>query len=437
MFGLMRNCYAWAKKRNEKNITLCFLGLDFAGKTTTLHRIKGHVPDVITPTWGFASEEFQHGSYKLNMFDLGGGKNIRGIWENYYAEAHGVIFVIDSAAAERLEDARAALVKAVSEARLAGKPILILANKQDLPQALKADEIAKRLRLNELTNVSYRILGCSALKEVDNLHQGVLQGLQWLVSTISSRYTQLSERVIRETNEQREREKREQEEKKKRVEAAREERRKKREAEEAAEAEAAKAAEAANSTQTAGNPTDETHNRQINQQENHHAIADAPVLSSDSGAGTISAQPVREKANLGENASDEHDILRRVASAHESNVNPSVDISLSLKETRPLSQEEGVAQNTGSQPDAQTHASPRQQNPQQQTPLPKIDATPPRETQPIRTNAALGSQTSQDSSRSNASSNNQRFNLLLFHHRYSFFKFFLYFEIIIHFLSIL
>ncbi len=43
-------------------------------------------------------------------------------------KAHGVIFVIDSAAAERLEDARAALVKAVSEARLAGKPILMYAN---------------------------------------------------------------------------------------------------------------------------------------------------------------------------------------------------------------------------------------------------------------------------------------------------------------------
>eukprot|EP00002_Diphylleia_rotans_P007328 TRINITY_DN1685_c0_g1_i6.p1 TRINITY_DN1685_c0_g1~~TRINITY_DN1685_c0_g1_i6.p1 ORF type:complete len:392 (+),score=83.44 TRINITY_DN1685_c0_g1_i6:130-1305(+) len=241
MFGLMRNFYRWVKKKNEKSITLCLLGLDNAGKTTTLHRIKGEVPENITPTWGFMSEEMNHGKHKLTLFDLGGGKNIRGIWQNYYAEVHGVIFVVDSAAADRLGDACTSLHKALTSPNLDGKPVLILANKQDLPQALKADEIAKQLKLHEIPNLSYRILGCSALKTEGNLHMTVFQGTQWLVSTISSKYDQLSERVARESAEQKERERIEQEEKKKRVEAAREERRRKQEAEEAAAAAAAAA----------------------------------------------------------------------------------------------------------------------------------------------------------------------------------------------------
>ena len=35
-------------------------------------------------------------SFDICVYDLGGGERIRDIWDNYYAEVHGVIFVVDT-----------------------------------------------------------------------------------------------------------------------------------------------------------------------------------------------------------------------------------------------------------------------------------------------------------------------------------------------------
>ena len=54
-------------------------------------------------------------------------------------------------------------------------PILILANKQDLPTSRNAGEIARALKLHTVTNQSYAIFPCSA-KTAFNLEEA----LEWL-----------------------------------------------------------------------------------------------------------------------------------------------------------------------------------------------------------------------------------------------------------------
>lgn len=70
----------------------------------------------------------------LCMFwDLGGQVRMRSIWEKYYAEAHAMIFVVDAADAGRFEEARMAFETVRSHEQLRGIPVLIIANKVDLP----------------------------------------------------------------------------------------------------------------------------------------------------------------------------------------------------------------------------------------------------------------------------------------------------------------
>ena len=71
---------------------------------------------------------------------------MRALWEKYFAEAHGVIFVVDACSAERLAEARGALDGVARHPELdAHAPVVVLANKQDRPGALSADEVAGML----------------------------------------------------------------------------------------------------------------------------------------------------------------------------------------------------------------------------------------------------------------------------------------------------
>ena len=79
----------------------------------------------MAPTVGFSSVDFRFGKTDITMFDLGGGKKIRGIWKNYFAEMYGVIYVIDSSEPDRLEECASVLQGLVEHPKVAGKPVLV------------------------------------------------------------------------------------------------------------------------------------------------------------------------------------------------------------------------------------------------------------------------------------------------------------------------
>ena len=65
------------------------------------------------------------GRYDINFFDLGGEKSIRDIWKSYNAEAHGIVFVLDSTRPFRLLEAKSALQELLNDDNLKNKPILM------------------------------------------------------------------------------------------------------------------------------------------------------------------------------------------------------------------------------------------------------------------------------------------------------------------------
>lgn len=122
-------------------------GLDNAGKTTILKRFNGEPIDTVSPTLGFNIKTLEHKGYVLNMWDVGGQKSLRSYWRNYFECTDGLVWVVDSADKMRLNTCREELNVLLQEERLAGATLLVLANKQDLPGALSAQEIKEVSKL--------------------------------------------------------------------------------------------------------------------------------------------------------------------------------------------------------------------------------------------------------------------------------------------------
>eukprot|EP00669_Euglena_mutabilis_P001250 TRINITY_DN1156_c0_g1_i1.p1 TRINITY_DN1156_c0_g1~~TRINITY_DN1156_c0_g1_i1.p1 ORF type:complete len:187 (-),score=26.80 TRINITY_DN1156_c0_g1_i1:297-827(-) len=127
----------------SRPVRILMVGLDAAGKTTILYKLKlGEVVHT-TPTIGFNVETVAYKNLKFTMWDIGGQDRLRPLWRHYYEGCEGVIFVVDSNDQDRLGLARAELQKMMHEDLLSKASLLVLANKQDLPNAVPCNEVAE------------------------------------------------------------------------------------------------------------------------------------------------------------------------------------------------------------------------------------------------------------------------------------------------------
>lgn len=182
------------------------VGLDNAGKTVAAKGLAGERLDSTLPTVGFSVIELKFRQYDVKIFDLGGGPNIRGIWHKYFVDVHGVIFVVDSCDTDRFSEVRQVLTDIISNSKIAGKPLLILANKQDQESALDEIDLIEYLKIEELVNkycCPALVQSCSANES--NYHKsdpGIKQGYEWIINYIDQNYDQLNSRVQVDTVEQ-------------------------------------------------------------------------------------------------------------------------------------------------------------------------------------------------------------------------------------------
>merc|ERR1712228_799096 len=115
---------------------ILMVGLDAAGKTTILYKLKlGEVVTTI-PTIGFNVETVQYKLISFTVWDVGGRDKIRPLHRHYYQGTNALIFVVDSNDRDRIEDAREELTKMLHEDELSETALLVFANKQDLPNAM-------------------------------------------------------------------------------------------------------------------------------------------------------------------------------------------------------------------------------------------------------------------------------------------------------------
>ena len=76
----------------------------------------------------------------------------RPLWRHYYQNTDVLIYVIDSNDRERISECQEELQRFLCEDELKDSILLVLANKQDLPNAMNVQEITEKLGLNALRN---------------------------------------------------------------------------------------------------------------------------------------------------------------------------------------------------------------------------------------------------------------------------------------------
>jgi len=197
------------------------VGLDAAGKTTILYKLKlgegksflmCYTPNkysynfyqaqhlfpslrktytlpmltVVTtiPTIGFNVETVEYKNISFTVWDVGGQDKIRPLWRHYYQNTQGLIFVVDSNDSDRIDAARDEMHRMLNEDELRDAVLLVFANKQDLPNAMSAAEMTDKLGLHGL-RPSYRqwyIQACCA-----TTGDGLYEGLDWLSATLVKR----------------------------------------------------------------------------------------------------------------------------------------------------------------------------------------------------------------------------------------------------------
>ena len=161
--------------RSKNNFKIIILGIQNAGKTTILYRLALGQLVKTTPTIGSNVEEINYNNVKFQAWDLGGQENMRSVWDVYYSNTDGVIFVIDSNDKDNYEESKNQFYKILQNETLKNAVILIFANKQDLITSKKVNEIIEIYELDSIKNHVWHIQPCSA-----NTGEGLLTGIKWL-----------------------------------------------------------------------------------------------------------------------------------------------------------------------------------------------------------------------------------------------------------------
>mmetsp|Transcript_56778 Transcript_56778/g.114023 ORF Transcript_56778/g.114023 Transcript_56778/m.114023 type:complete len:255 (+) Transcript_56778:93-857(+) len=173
-------CGRFAPTREAR---LVMVGLDAAGKTTILHRLRlGEVVETV-PTIGFNVETVEYGRLSMTIWDVGGQEQLRRLWRHYYSGTQGVVFVLDSADRQRLKTAREELKALLEEPALHGVPLLVYANKQDLEAALSENDVVEELcsgpLMRQLRQRQWLVQPSCATSG-----EGLYEGLDWLSAAV-------------------------------------------------------------------------------------------------------------------------------------------------------------------------------------------------------------------------------------------------------------
>ncbi|XP_008395606.1 ADP-ribosylation factor-like protein 4C [Poecilia reticulata] len=179
-----------------QSLHIVMLGLDSAGKTTVLYRLKFNEFVNTVPTIGFNTERIRLGGpgasrgISCHFWDVGGQEKLRPLWKPYSRCTDGIVYVVDSVDAERLEEARAELHRITRFQENQGTPLLVIANKQDLPRALDVGDIERQLALSELSpSTPYHVQPACAI-----IGEGLNEGMDKLYEMIVKRRKTLKQR---------------------------------------------------------------------------------------------------------------------------------------------------------------------------------------------------------------------------------------------------
>ncbi|NXS35722.1 ARL14 protein, partial [Pomatostomus ruficeps] len=178
-----------AKACGAKRVNILMLGLDSAGKSTLLCRLRYKDAFLTTPTIGFNVDMIEVGKdFTLTFWDVGGQKKMRELWSNFLEDADGLLYVVDSSDKRRLEESRREFELILKNESIRNVPVVVLANKQDLPGALNAEEVTRRFKMQKFcSDRSWYVQPCCATSG-----EGLAEALQ-RVAAFARQYSRSKE----------------------------------------------------------------------------------------------------------------------------------------------------------------------------------------------------------------------------------------------------
>ncbi|XP_067116309.1 ADP-ribosylation factor-like protein 11 [Osmerus mordax] len=149
----------------KKPPQVVLLGLDSSGKSTLLSRLQTGLVMDTSPTVGFNVGTLElNKNTSLIVWDVGGQRKMRSNWRYYLDDCKALVFVVDSSDRARMGEAQNALKKVLAHENLKDVPLMVLANKKDLPNSMTIREVSNLLELPSYKDRMWEIQACSALK---------------------------------------------------------------------------------------------------------------------------------------------------------------------------------------------------------------------------------------------------------------------------------
>jgi small GTP-binding protein len=158
-----------------KEHKVLMVGLDGAGKTTILYRLKLGHPAPTIPSVGFNVETVQYNGVSFNIWDVPGGIGIRPLWRHYFHSVDCVIFVIDGADRARVTEVKHELDLILESPEIQDSVLLILNNKHDLENVMSTNELIELLDLKRYSSREWTIQPTNSLTG-----EGLYEGLDWV-----------------------------------------------------------------------------------------------------------------------------------------------------------------------------------------------------------------------------------------------------------------
>jgi len=178
---------------NQKSkVSICMEGLGCSGKTSIMYKLKYDEVTKTIPTAYFNVETFEHKSLLITLWDIGSQNGIKELKKHYYEKTDCLIYVVDSSNSSSIDLAREDLINLLNEDSLKSVELLVVANKQDVSGALRANEIVDRLSLNQIKDREWKVIGTSVLKGNNNDDVGIYEGLNWIENRFQEKQNKLS-----------------------------------------------------------------------------------------------------------------------------------------------------------------------------------------------------------------------------------------------------
>ena len=169
--------------QNDAEIKVLFIGLDGAGKTSIITKLKdfkrGEQVEIF-PTAFINCARIAFNNKKFNCVEVSGLKRYRKVWKNFYNEVDGIIFVIDGTDVGRMHVIKS-LIQDLDNNLEKNIPVVFMVNKQDIvDKSLNVEQVKNIIEIDRMaTDFNWHIV-----KSVSYTGEGINEAFDYIQTEI-------------------------------------------------------------------------------------------------------------------------------------------------------------------------------------------------------------------------------------------------------------